>query len=67
MNTWQVYLSGEIHTDWREQIEAGTRAAELPVAFTAPVTNHGLQRRLRRCDPGSRGQTVLEGSQRRQA
>ena len=41
MNTWQVYLSGEIHTDWREQIEAGTRAADLPVAFTAPVTNHG--------------------------
>jgi hypothetical protein len=21
---WTVYLSGEIHTDWREQIKAGT-------------------------------------------
>ena len=21
--TWQVYLSGEIHTDWRERIERG--------------------------------------------
>ena len=41
MSTWQVYLSGEIHTDWREQIEAGTRSADLPVTFTAPVTNHG--------------------------
>jgi YtoQ family protein len=37
---WTVYLSGEIHTDWREQIKAGTEAAGLPVEFTAPVTNH---------------------------
>ena len=35
---WTVYLSGEIHTDWRERIRAG--AAELPVDFTAPVTDH---------------------------
>lgn len=41
MSTWRVYLSGEIHTDWREQIEAGTKAAGLPVEFSAPVTNHG--------------------------
>lgn len=40
MTEWEVYLSGEIHTDWREQIEAGTRAAGLPVSFTAPVTVH---------------------------
>ncbi|WP_421724494.1 YtoQ family protein [Bauldia sp.] len=39
--TWTVYLSGEIHTDWREQIEAGAKAAGLDVAFTAPVTDHG--------------------------
>lgn len=38
---WNIYLSGEIHTDWREQIEAGTKAAGLPVTFSAPVTNHG--------------------------
>ena len=41
MDTWRIYLSGEIHTDWREQIEAGTREAGLPVTFSAPVTNHG--------------------------
>jgi YtoQ family protein len=35
---WQVYLSGEIHTDWREQIISG--AADLPVDFTSAVTNH---------------------------
>jgi len=37
---WNVYLSGEIHTDWRERIEAGTREAGLPVFFSAPVTDH---------------------------
>ena len=37
---WTVYLSGEIDTDWREQIQAGAEAAGLPVEFTAPVTNH---------------------------
>ena len=42
MDDWLVYLSGEIHTDWREQIEAGTRAAGLPVDFSGPVTNHGF-------------------------
>ena len=40
MNNWSVYLSGEIHTDWRERIEAGARERGLPVTFTAPVTNH---------------------------
>ncbi|MDA7947396.1 MAG: YtoQ family protein [Hyphomicrobiaceae bacterium] len=42
MANWRVYLSGEIHTDWREQIEAGTKAADLPVEFSAPVTNHAF-------------------------
>ena len=35
---WTVYLSGEIHTDWRERIERA--AAGLDVGFTAPVTDH---------------------------
>ena len=38
--TWSVYLSGEIHSDWRERIEAGVREAGLPVVFSAPVTDH---------------------------
>src|SRR5262245_17788826 len=38
--TWGVYLSGEIHSDWRERIEAGVAAARLPVSFSAPVTDH---------------------------
>ncbi|MFT4793067.1 MAG: YtoQ family protein [Paracoccaceae bacterium] len=36
--TLNVYLSGEIHTDWRDQIVAG--AAGLDIAFTGPVTDH---------------------------
>jgi YtoQ family protein len=38
--TWTIYLSGEIHTDWRERIEQGAKTAGLPVAFTSPVTHH---------------------------
>ncbi|MBJ3764028.1 YtoQ family protein [Maribius pontilimi] len=34
----KVYLSGEIHTDWRERIIAG--AEHLGVTFSAPVTDH---------------------------
>ncbi len=34
----KVYLSGEIHSDWREEIMTG--AADLNVAFSAPVTDH---------------------------
>lgn len=37
---WQVYLSGEVHTDWRERIERGAEHAGLDVAFSAPVTDH---------------------------
>lgn len=36
--TLKVFLSGEIHTDWREQIVDG--AAGLDVAFDSPVTDH---------------------------
>ncbi|WP_386629410.1 YtoQ family protein [Sulfitobacter geojensis] len=35
----KVYLSGEIHTDWREQIIDGAKG--LDVAFDSPVTDHG--------------------------
>jgi YtoQ family protein len=38
--TWNVYLSGEIHSDWRRQIEAGVARAQLPVRLQAPVTDH---------------------------
>ena len=36
--TLNVYPSGAIHTDWREQIIEG--AAGLDVAFQSPVTDH---------------------------
>ncbi|MCP3909217.1 MAG: YtoQ family protein [Oceanicoccus sp.] len=37
---WNIYLSGEIHTDWRQQIIQGCEAANLPVSFSSAVTNH---------------------------
>ena len=35
--TWNIYLSGEIHSDWRRQIIEGATAAGLAVNFSAPV------------------------------
>lgn len=37
---WNVYLSGEIHSDWRQQIIEGAKAKDLPVVFSSAVTNH---------------------------
>lgn len=37
---WSVYLSGEIHTDWRDKIANGAAEKKLPVRFFGPVTDH---------------------------
>ena len=37
---WNIYLSGEIHSDWRERIASGVEAAGLPVTLLSPITNH---------------------------
>ncbi len=34
----KIYLSGEIHTDWRDQIINGTK--DLDISFFSPVTDH---------------------------
>ena len=39
-DNWTVYLSGEIHTDWRERIADGITEAKLPVTLLGPVTDH---------------------------
>jgi len=38
--SWTVYLSGEIHTDWRQQIITGAAQHGLNIVFTSAVTNH---------------------------
>ena len=37
-----VYLSGEIHTDWRDEIIQKCKNLNLPIEFLSPNTNHGL-------------------------
>lgn len=37
---WKVYLSGEIHSDWRKAIEEGAATEQLPVEFFSPVLDH---------------------------
>jgi YtoQ family protein len=38
--SWTVYLSGEIHTDWREKLMQGVKEHELAIKFTSAVTDH---------------------------
>ena len=37
---WTVYLSGEIHSDWRQQIMQGAKEHGLNIEFTSAVTEH---------------------------
>ena len=37
-----VYLSGEIHTDWRNEIIEKSKKLKLPIEFLSPVANHEL-------------------------
>jgi YtoQ family protein len=40
MADFSVYLSGEIHSDWRKKIYEGAQARGLSVKFNSPVTDH---------------------------
>lgn len=37
---WTVYLAGEIHTNWRKELQQLCESAGLPIRFYAPVTDH---------------------------
>jgi len=37
---FNIYLSGEIHSNWREQIIQGCENENLEVSFSSAVTNH---------------------------
>jgi len=37
---WDIYLSGEIHSDWRQRIVDGASASGVPARFFSPVTDH---------------------------
>jgi len=39
---WTVYLSGEIHTNWRDELKNKSKSLNLPIVFTGPVTDHEL-------------------------
>ncbi len=38
--SYTVYLSGEIHTEWREEIKRGVRELGLDIIFNSAVTVH---------------------------
>ena len=44
--TDSIYLSGEIHTDWRERIAEGLESANLNLNIYAPITDHEAELRF---------------------
>jgi len=38
--SFKIYLSGEIHSDWREKITQGIKDKGLDIEIKSPVTNH---------------------------
>ncbi len=38
----KVYLSGEIHTNWRDEIIEKCKSKNLEIEFSSPTTNHEL-------------------------
>ena len=40
MQAITIYLAGEIHSDWRDQIAAGVEQAGLPVRLDGPICIH---------------------------
>ena len=38
---WKVYLSGEIHSGWRQDVINAAERGQLPIEFSGPVTDHG--------------------------
>ncbi|MBN6206908.1 YtoQ family protein [Ralstonia pickettii] len=37
-----VYLAGQIHDDWREQVKEKAKEKNLPLTFVGPQTEHDL-------------------------
>ena len=37
---WKLYLSGEIHTNWREEIVSSSKNKNLPISYNSPNTIH---------------------------
>ena len=38
--SYTIYLSGEIHTSWREQIKQGILENQLDIEVLSPITDH---------------------------
>ncbi|MBM7585023.1 YtoQ family protein [Bacillus pakistanensis] len=35
-----VYLAGEIHSSWRDEVKEKVRSLKLPISFVGPMENH---------------------------
>ena len=40
MDHWTVYLAGEIHSSWRDDVIAAARRLDVPARFVSPELDH---------------------------
>ena len=52
--SWNIYLSGEIHTEWRDEIKKKASKEKMNINFTEPVWQLWAQRKT------SFGMTIKE-------
>ena len=38
----QVYLSGEIHSNWRSEVVESCSSQQLPITFMSPIVDHNM-------------------------
>ena len=61
----KVYLAGEIHTNWREEIIENCKKENLDIQFSSPVTDHASSDDCGVEILGPRREKYLERSERR--
>ena len=61
-----VYLAGEIHSDWREEIKRLASEKQLPIVFKGPMENHGKSDAIGE-DTSANNQTLYYGTKLPQA
>jgi len=58
-----VYLSGETHTDWRDQIRSGAEQCGLDITFLSAVTDHASSDAAGYCAALGKPYITLHGSE----
>lgn len=54
-----VYLAGEIHSDWRNEIKQRAEELNLPLYFNGPIKNHSKSVNIGECIKGAQPNAIF--------